>query len=37
MAECAAGEAAEGEAMIHEARKGDFLTRACPSTVRTRA
>ena len=35
MAERAAGEAAECEAMMHEARKGDFLTRAGPSTVRT--
>jgi hypothetical protein len=35
MAERAAGEAAECEAMMHEARKGDFLTRAWPSTVRT--
>jgi hypothetical protein len=34
-AERAAGEAAEGEAMMHEARKGDFLTQAWPSTVRT--
>ena len=35
MAKRAAGEAAKGEAMVHEARKGDFLTRAGPSTVRT--
>jgi len=35
MTERAAGEAAKGEAMTHEARKGDFLTRAWPSTVRT--
>jgi hypothetical protein len=35
MDERAAGEPAEGEAMMHEARKGDFLTQACPSTVRT--
>jgi hypothetical protein len=35
MAERAAGEAAEGEAMMHKARKGDFLTRVWPSTVRT--
>jgi hypothetical protein len=35
MAERAAGEAAKGEAMMHEARKGDFLSRAGPSTVRT--
>ena len=35
MAERAAGEPAEGEAMMHEARKGGFLTRAWPSTVRT--
>jgi hypothetical protein len=35
MAERAAGEAAECEAMMHKARKGDFLTRAGPSTVRT--
>ena len=35
MAERAAGEPAEGEAMMHEARKADFLTRAWPSTVRT--
>ena len=35
MAKRAAGEAAKGEAMVHEARKGDFLTRAGPSTVHT--
>jgi hypothetical protein len=35
MAERAAGEATECEAMMHEARKGHFLTRAWPSTVRT--
>ena len=35
MAERAAGEPAEGEAMMDEARKGDFLTRAWPSTMRT--
>jgi hypothetical protein len=35
MTERAAGEPAEGDAMKHEARKGGFLTRACPSTVRT--
>jgi hypothetical protein len=35
MAKRAAGEAAKGEAMMHEARKGDFLSRAGPSTVRT--
>jgi hypothetical protein len=34
-AERAAGEAAKGEAMMHEARKGDFLTQAWPNTVRT--
>ena len=34
MAERAAGEAAECEAMMHEARKGDFLTR-WSSTERT--
>jgi hypothetical protein len=35
MAERAAGEPAEGEAMMREARKGDFLSRAWPSTGRT--
>ena len=35
MTERAAGEPTEGEAMMHEARKGDFPTRAWPSTVRT--
>ena len=36
MAERGAGEPTEGEAMMHEARKGeDFLTRAWPSTART--
>ena len=36
MTERAAGESAEGEAMMmHEARKGDFLTRAWPSTLRS--
>ena len=31
-----AGEPAEGEAMMmHEARKGDFLPRAWPSTLRS--
>jgi hypothetical protein len=35
MTERAADEAAEGEAMMHEARKGDFLTPAWPSAVRT--
>ena len=34
MTERAAGEAAEGEAMMHKARKGDFLTR-WSSTHRT--
>src|SRR6202166_3175024 len=34
MAKRAAGEAAKGERMMHEARRGDFLTRAGPSTVR---
>jgi hypothetical protein len=32
--ERAAGEPAEGEAMMHEARKGNFLTR-CSSSERT--
>jgi hypothetical protein len=35
MTERAVGEAAECEAMMHKMRNGDFLTRACPSTVRT--
>ena len=36
MTERVAGEPAEGEAMMmHEARKGDFLTRAGPSTLRS--
>ena len=35
MTERAVGEAAEGEGMMHKARKGDFVTRAGPSTVRT--
>jgi hypothetical protein len=37
MTERAAGAPTEGKAMMREARKGDFLTRAWPSTVRTRA
>jgi hypothetical protein len=35
MAERAVGEAVESEAMMHEAAKGDSLTRAWPSTART--
>ena len=35
MTKRAAGKPAEGKAMMHEARKGDFLPRAWPSTLRS--